>query len=68
VDVEIRGETVSAWLFEQHRMAGGVAGRYYLDDGGRMLLSDYGGPKAVRGEREEILEGLREELAPRGVK
>lgn len=53
---------VTVWRVEQRRAGGQVVGTYWVDDAGRILRSDYGGPVAFRTSQAEALASLHPDL------
>lgn len=57
--------TRSAWRIEQRRAGGQVVGVYWVDDAGRTLRSEYGGPVAYRTTKEEAVAGIHPDIKVR---
>lgn len=60
--VAIGEDTIPAWRVEQRRMGGQTAATYWVDDQGKVLRSDYGGPIATISTYEEATRGIHPEL------
>ena len=62
--VDIAGEEKTVWRVSQMRLGGQTAG-FFLVSYGRVVLSDYGGARAILSTREAALEGLHADLKPK---
>ncbi len=63
--LELDGESVKVWKFEQRTVGAGQGLGYWIDEKGRVVRSDYGGAVATRSTKEEALKDLHHGLQPR---
>jgi len=66
-ELEIQGERITAWKFEQRTLGGTVATTTWVDAKGRMVKGDYNGAVIVLSTKTKALAGLDKALKPRSL-
>ena len=63
--LEIDGQPVKTVRYEVHQLGGGIVNRFWIDEAGTCVRSDYGGVVTTLSTETKALDGLHADLKPR---